>query len=300
MGQVSGILLMNRLQAAARRDCPEGHFWEDHPEASCTVILWGVDLEETHLLECVSQGVWSTPHHLFSFTLYSYFILLYLLLHPCPFTSTCFSCCFIPYPSSSSLFHISPPPFSFHFTSSSFIFPSQFPTPLVIALPPTFSHVVHILCSPPLTLPSSSFFPTLFPLTLLPQHPFCSPLFPPHSSHSHPPPPLSSHLLLLDTGSHQIFMLLEQGPIAQTHTLLSAVLLRCVRESVCVCVYYLYIRWFSVSAGIANMFLNISSEIVWNSPVADDDSLTALSGPWRFHDNTNTHTHTNTHTIHTR
>lgn len=97
------------------------------------------------------------------------------------------------------------------------------------------------------------------------------------------PSSLASRLLLLDTGSHQIFMLLVQGPIAQTHTLLSAVLLRCV------CVYYLYILWFSVSAGIANMFLNISSEIVWNSPVADNDILTALSGPRHFK---RQHTHT--------
>lgn len=86
----------------------------------------------------------------------------------------------------------------------------------------------------------------------------------------------------------------NRGPIAQTHTLLSAVLLRCVCEIACV--YYLYIRWFSASAGIANMFLNISCEIVWNSLVSDDnDSLTALSGPWRFHDNTHSLTHTKTH-----
>lgn len=110
-----------------------------------------------------------------------------------------------------------------------------------------------------------------------------------HSSHYHLPLPLpnsSSHLPLPNTGSHQIFMLLEQGPIAQTRALLSAVLLRCV------CVYYLYIHWLSVSAGIANMFLNISGEIVWNSPVADDDSLTALSDPQYFHSDSHTSTHT--------
>ena len=89
-------------------------------------------------------------------------------------------------------------------------------------------------------------------------------------------------------------MLLEQGPIAQTHTLLSAALLGlCV--CVCACVwdvYYLYIRWLLVSAGIASMFLNISCEIVWNSQVSDDnDSLTALSGPRCFPANTHTHTH---------
>lgn len=67
---------------------------------------------------------------------------------------------------------------------------------------------------------------------------------------------------------------------------------------VCVCVrdvYYLYIRWLLVSAGITNMFLNISCEIVWNSQVSDDnDSLTALSGPRCFP--TDTHTHVRTHT----
>lgn len=121
-----------------------------------------------------------------------------------------------------------------------------------------------------------------------------------HPSSAFPPPaPLSSNLLLLDTGSHQIFMLLEQGPdCSNTHITVSRFVKVCVWDNVCACVYYLYIRWFSASAGIANMFLNISCEIVWNSLVSDDnDSLTALSGPWRFHDNTHSHAHKDTLTL---
>lgn len=93
-------------------------------------------------------------------------------------------------------------------------------------------------------------------------------------------------------------MLLEQRPFAQTHTLLSAVLLRCMcvyvsmHVPVHLHVYYLYIRCFSVSAGIANMFLNISGEIAWNFPVAKYDSLTALSGPQPFQHNSLTHAET--------
>lgn len=44
------------------------------------------------------------------------------------------------------------------------------------------------------------------------------------------------------------------------------------------------------------MFLNISSEIVWNSLVAVEDKLTALSGPRRFHDNIYTRAHTRART----
>lgn len=123
-------------------------------------FLWlDLDLDETHLLDNLCQS-WRLVHISSS---------LYLVLPPLSAPSIFFH----PHPSSSPcLFHISPPPFSFHLTSSS----------VCLALPPTFSHTVHILCSPALTLPSSSFsFPHYSPSTASPFHLTPPTLTPPSS-----------------------------------------------------------------------------------------------------------------------
>lgn len=95
----------------------------------------------------------------------------------------------------------------------------------------------------------------------------------PSSSHFSPPPP--RHRI-----TSNIYAAATAADCSDTHITVS----RFVK--VCVCVYYLYIRWVRVSAGITNMFLDISGEIVWNSSVANDGVLTALSGPQRLCDNT--------------
>lgn len=119
-----------------------------------------------------------------------------------------------------------------------------------------------------------AFFPLLLSFSFL---------FPPHSCPSSlvPSPPPPRHRI-----TSNIYAACTGADCSNTHITVS----RFVK--VCVCVYYLYIRRFSVSAGITNMFLNISGEIVWNSSVASIDILTALSGPRHCHDNARTHTHT--------